>query len=133
MSQFHKFDSFVADLAHKVHNLESDKLEVALSNTEPKAYHSKLSDIAQIGEKKLSSRLVSTIRSEQKSGTYKLILADLTLTAAAEVELFRYVVLFNSDNKKLIGWCDYGKTVGLNSGESFTISFDREAGAIQLA
>lgn len=135
MATFNKFNAFVADLANKVHNLGSDQLELALSNTAPAAANAVLADITEISYTNLSSRLVTTSSSSQTSGLYKLILANLVLTASGAVATFRYVILYNSTptNKNLIGWYDYGAAITLqNSGETFTTDFDQTNGAIEL-
>jgi len=47
-SAFNKFNSFTEALAEKVHNLGSDTLEVALTNTAPVSTNTQLSNITQI-------------------------------------------------------------------------------------
>ena len=47
-SSFNKFNSFVEAIAEKVHNLGSDVLEVALTNTAPVATNTVLANITQI-------------------------------------------------------------------------------------
>lgn len=135
MATFNKFDSFVEALAEKVHDLGSDQLSIALTNTVPVATDSVLADITEISYTNLSTRDITTVSSSQTSGTYKLVLQDLVLTATGTVATFRYVVLYNntaaSDN--LIGWYDYGQTVTLLDGETFTIDFDGAAGALTIA
>jgi hypothetical protein len=72
----------------------------------------------------------------QTSGTLKLILADLVLTASGAVATFRYVVLYNdtptSPADPLIGWYDYGSAVTLANGETFTIDFDGAGGVLTI-
>ena len=135
MAAFNKFNSFVEAIAEKVHNLGSDALMVALSNTAPTSANVVLTDITEISYTNLSSRAITTNSSAQTSGTYKLVLADLVLTASGAVAGFRYIVLFNNTatNKELIGWYDYGSTVALASGETFTIDFDGAAGVLTIA
>jgi hypothetical protein len=137
LASFNKFNQFVEDLAEKVHNLGSDQLKIALSNTAPAAANAVLADITEISYTNLSSRLVTTSSSAQSSGTYKLVLADLVLTASGAVGPFRYVVLYNdtptSPADPLIGYYDYGSSISLANGETFTIDFDGSAGALTLA
>lgn len=136
MATFTKFQPFVEAVAEKVHNLGSDQLKVALSNVAPSAANAVLTDITEITYTNLSSRNITTSSSSQTSGTYKLVIADLVLTASGgSVGPFRYVVIYNdtatSDN--LIGYYDYGSSITLLDGETFTIDADATAGLLTLA
>ena len=48
MAAFNKFNSFVEALAERVHNLGTDQLKAALSNTLPAAANTVLANITQI-------------------------------------------------------------------------------------
>lgn len=135
MATFNKFNAFVEALAEKKHNLGSDQLVVALTNTAPTSADAVLTDITQISYTNLSSRNVTTTSSAQTSGTYKLTLADLVLTASGAVATFRYVVLYNdtATNDDLIGYYDYGSSLTMASGETFTVDFDASSGALTIA
>jgi len=136
MASFAKFQPFVEALAEKVHNLGSDQLKIALTNTAPNATDGTLSQLTEITYTNCSSRNVTTTSSAQTSGTYKLVLQDLVLTASGgTVGPFRYVVLYNdtSASDNLIGYYDYGSSITLNDGETFTINFDDSAGVLTLA
>ncbi len=136
MATFNKFNSFVEALAEKVHNLGSDQLKVALcaAADAPVAGNSVLTDLTEISYTNLSSRNITTSASSQTSGTYKLVLTDLVLTASGSVATFRYVVIYNDTaaSDELIGWYDYGANVSLINGETFTIDFDGSNGLLQL-
>lgn len=126
MASFNKFNSFVEALAEKVHNLGSDTLTVALTNSAPVATNTQLSNITQISYTNCSSRAVTVSSSSQTSGTYSLVCNDLVLTASGgTVGAFRYVVLYNdtATDDELIAWWDYGSSITLADGETFTIDF----------
>jgi hypothetical protein len=134
MATFVKLNGFVEHLAEKVHNLGSDQLAIALSNTAPGSEGTPptgstaacvLANVTQITYTNLSSRNVTTSASSQTSGTYSLVCTDLVLTASGAVGPFRYVYLYNdtaaSDN--LIGYWDYGSSISLANTETFTVDF----------
>lgn len=138
MATFNKFNAFVENIAEGVHNLGSGQLVVALTNSAPSATNSVLADITQITYTNLSSRNITTSTSSQTSGTYKLVLNDLVLTASGgSVGPFRYVVIYNdtptSPADPLIGYYDYGSSLTLADGETLTIDFDASNGVLQLA
>lgn len=146
MAAFNKLNGFVEHLCEKVHNLGSDQLAVALSNTAPGSESTPptgatancvLANVTQINYTNLSSRAVTTSASAQSSGTYKLTCDDLVLTASGAVGPFRYVYLYNdtpsSPADPLIGYYDYGSSISLASGETFTIDFDGTNGVLTVA
>jgi hypothetical protein len=139
MATFNKFNSFVEALAEKVHNLGSDTLTVALTNSLPVNTYTQLTNVTEIAYTNIQNgtttgRNLAGVTSAQTSGTYKLDANDLVLTATGTVPTFRYVVLYNNTatNDELIGWYDYGATVDLLNGETFTIAWDA-AGILTLA
>lgn len=141
MASFNKFNSFVEALAEKVHNLGSDTLKVYLSNATPDAAADSIkTDLAEIsaGNGYTAGGNQATISSSsQTSGTYKLVLADpATWTASGgSIGPFRYAVLYNdtATNDELIGWWDYGSSITLNAGETFTVDFDPTTGVLTIA
>ena len=128
MATFNKFNAFVENLAEKVHNLGSDTLKVALTNSAPSSSNSTLSNISEITYTYCSSRTITVSSSSQTSGTYSLVAADLTLTASGgSVGPFRYVVIYNdtptSPADPLIGYYDYLSSITLANTETFLIKF----------
>jgi len=138
MASFTKFNSFVEALAEKTHNLGSDTLKVVLTNSAPAAANTVLADITQIanGNGYTTGGTAATISSSaQTSGTYKLVLADVTFTASGSMGPFRYAVLYNdtATSDELIGWWDYGSSITLAASETFTVDFDATNGVLQVA
>jgi len=133
MATFNKFQSLVEAMAEKKHNLGSDQLKIALTNTIPVNTNAVLTDLTQISYTNLSAREVTTTTSAQSSGTYKLVLADLTLTASGAVASFQYVVLYNdtATNDELIGWWDVGSVITMANLDTFLINFDATTGVLQ--
>lgn len=140
MATYNKFQAFVEDMPEKVHNLASDALTIALTATAnaPVATNSVLANLTQISYTNLSTRVIGTPTSSgQTSGTYKLVLPDLVLTASGAVAAFQYVALYNdtptSPADPLIAWWDYGASVTLANLETFTVDFDPTNGVLQIA
>ena len=139
-------NDFVEHIAEKVHNLSSDALTVALSNTAPASETSDptadgngvLANVTQIAYTNLSSRVITISSSGQTSGTYKLVLTDLTLSASGgAVAAFRYVYIYNdtptSPADPILGVLDYGSALTLADGESLLLDFSAANGVLQLA
>ena len=138
MAAYVKFEEFVQDLAHGEHDLATDQLTVALfpAATAPSASLDAV--LADIGTEtvytNLSSRNITTSTSAQASGTYDLVLNDLTLTASGgAVAAFRYVVVYNDGAAGLVNplicYFDYGSDLTLADGESLTIDFESDGGS----
>ena len=126
MATYTKVNSFVEALAEKVHNLGSDTLKVALTNTAPTAAGTtKLADLTGGITTGFDGMTITTSSSGQSSGTYKLVLTDLTMTATGSVGPFRYVVIYNDSatNKEVICFFDYGSEVNLAKDDTFKLDF----------
>ena len=145
MATFNKVNDFVLNAVHNM-DLESDQIVVALSNTAPGSESSNptadgngvLANVTEISYTNCSSRNVTTTSSTQSGGTYKLVLADITLSASGgDVGPFRYVYLYDdtvtSPADPLIGYYDYGLSLTLNDGDSFTLDFSAVNGVIQIS
>lgn len=145
MATFNKVNDFVVNAVHNM-DLESDQVVVALSNTAPSSETSDpssdgngvLANVTEIAYTNLSSRNVTTTSSTQTSGTYKLVLSDITLTSSGgSTGPFRYVYIYNdtvaTPADPLIGYYDYGSSLTLNDGDSLTIDFSAANGVLQIA
>lgn len=145
MATFNKVNDFVANAVHNM-DLESDQIVVALSNTAPASETSNpatdgngvLANVTEVSYTNCSSRNVTTTSSSQTAGTYKMVLADITLTASGgDVGPFRYVYLYNdtvtSPADPLLGFYDYGISLTLNDGDSFTLDFSAANGVLQIS
>ena len=145
MATFNKVNDFVQNAVHNM-DLESDQVVIALSNTAPSSEASNpatdgngvLANVTQIAYTNLSSRNVTTSSSTQTGGTYKLVLADITLTSSGGATgPFRYVYIYNdtaaAPTDPLIGYYDYGSSLTLNDGDSLTVDFSTANGVLQIA
>jgi hypothetical protein len=143
MASFNKVNDFVVNAVHNM-DLESDQLAVALTNTAPGSESSNptadgngiVGNLTQVSYSNCSSRNLTTSSSSQSGGVYKLVVADLTLTASGTVGPFRYIYIFDdtvtSPADPIIGYYDYGTSLTLNSGDTFTLDFSPSNGVVQL-
>ncbi len=140
MATYNKFNAFVEALAEKVHNLGSDTLKVYLSNATPDAANDAVkADLAEISAGNgytAGGNTATQTSSSQTAGVYKLVLADpATWTAAGgSIGPFRYAVLYNdtSASDNLIAWWDYGTSITLGAGDTFSVDFDPSTGVLTI-
>lgn len=141
MATFNKYYCFVENLAEKVHNLGSDTLKVALTNTAPTVATDTVWNTtvapapASANGYTAGGNTITTTSSAQTTGTYKLVLADSVFTASGgSIGPFRYVILYNSTaSNAVIGYYDYGSSITLADTETFTVDFDATNGVLTLA
>ncbi len=136
MTTFTKINSFVENLAEKFIDLSGTGLTVALTNTAHTSTWDELSDLTQVAYTNLSSRVITVTSSAQSSGTYKLVLQDLTMTSTGGTTgPFRYIYIYDdaSTNDKLIAYYDYGSSITLNDSDQFIIDFDASNGFLTIA
>lgn len=127
MATWQIFSPFKEAIAEKVHNLGSDTLNIALTNTSPVLSNSVLTDISQISSAGgYTPAPLTSVTSSQTGGTYTLAFGtDLTFTATgAAFQPFRYLVLYNDTTagKNLIGYLDYGISYTLPDTQSFVLT-----------
>lgn len=138
MAALNKFNCFTEDLSEKVHNLATDVLKVALTNTLPVNTNTVIANITQIANGlgyTTGGTQATVVSSAQTGGIYKLVLNDVVFTATGgTLPAFRYVVLYNSTaaGGPLIGWYDYGSSITPADTETFTTDFDQAAGVLTL-
>ena len=130
MASFVKYQQFVEDLGNKVHDLvgTNDVLKVALTNTAPNvATHAVFADITEVsaGNGYTAGGEDTQNDGSESAGTLTVTGVDVVWTASGAVGPFRYVVLYNDTpaGDPLIGYWDYGSSISLASGETFTANF----------
>ena len=139
MAVYNKFQPFIEYAFEKAVNLGSDTLKVMLTNTAPTSANGLKADLTEIsaGNGYTAGGTAATISSSaQTSGTYKLVVADVVFTAnGGPVGPFRYAVLYDATSTSgvLIGWWDYGSSISLQDGESFTVDYDSTNGVLTAA
>ena len=134
MAAYNKFNQFVEDLVKGVHNFSAHTIKVYLSNTAPNAAtHKVKADVAEIaagnGYTAGGENVQATV--SRTGGTVTVSGTRVIWTATGgSIGPFRYVVLYNDTPTNpadpLIAWWDYGTSITLSDGESFTVRFDNQ-------
>lgn len=140
MATFNKFNSFAAYMPNGSVNLGSDTVKCLLTNTAPVATNTtygsiSANELANGNGYTTGGATATLVSSSQTSGTYKLImsLASPTWTATGSMGPFRYAVFYDTTTGVLIGWWDYGSSLTLTSGQTFTVALDGTNGVFQLS
>lgn len=131
MAAFNKFQQFVEDIAKGVHNLDTGSLKILLTNSAPVATNAVKADLTEIGAGNgytAGGTAVASQDAEHVTGTLALTGNDVVFTASGgTIGPFRYAVLYNdtpsSPADPLIGWWDYGSSITLQDGDTFTVDF----------
>lgn len=135
MATFNKYDSGSEALVEAI-NAGTDTWRVILSNTLPAVTDVTQADAAELstsGGYTVNGNTCAITSSVQTAGVYKLILADPAVwTASGGGFTVRYAILWDQTQDKLIGWWDYGSSVVLVAGETFTVDLDASAGVFTV-
>lgn len=145
MASFFKYNQFAEDLASGVHQLQtgtSHVFKIALSNTTPDpgihAVRANISELATAGGYTSGGISVGTITGVETGGVFKFSGAtDPVWTGSGSGFTARWAILYNdtptSPADPLIGYWDYGSSVTVLSGETFTVNLDQTNGIFTVA
>lgn len=121
-------NTFGEEMGDETHDLASDTLKVLLTNTAPSVANAVKADLTEIASGNgytAGGTALTGVTWSQTGGTSTLAFGtDLTFTAAVgTMATFRYLELYNDTaaNDELIAHLDYGTTVSLAAGQSFTL------------
>ena len=131
MAAFNKYEVFTENLSEKVHDLDLDTLKVLLSNAAPNAAtHAVKADVTEIsaGNGYTAGGVDANNATSRSGGTTSITGVDIVFTASGgSIGPFRYAILYNdtptSPADPLVGYWDYGSSITLASGETFTVDF----------
>ena len=131
MASFNKHNVFVGDLGTKVHDLNGDTFKVLLTNTAPTASNAVKADLTEIsaGNGYTAGGTDTQNTYSASSGTGTMSGTKVVFTASGgTIGAFRYVDIYNdtptSPADPLMGWWDYGSSITLNDGETFSVKFN---------
>lgn len=139
MATFNKINLFTQDLCRAVHNFTSgaQTFNVMLTNTAPVVTNHLYGDISATelanGGGYTTGGAASAMSESSTSGVEKVLATNVTFTGSGGgTASFRYVPVYNttptSPLKPLVNWYDYGSSILLNAGDTFTVSFDASNG-----
>ena len=140
MAAFNKFRPFVENLGRGVIDLDNDTLKVFLTNSAPVNTNGVKADLTEIAAGNgytAGGNVVANNAYSQTAGVGKLTGDDVVFTAAGgSIGPFRYAALYDdtptSPADPLIGWWDYGSSITLAAGETFTVDLDQTNGILTI-
>ena len=134
-ASYAKYTSGVEFLVEGI-NAGSDAWKVALSNTVNVAdttFTPGTTDLATGNGYTAGGNAATTSSSTQSAGTYKLVLnSPATWTATGSVGPFRYAILWDSTTSQPVAYWDYGSSITLTSGDTFTVTLDGTNGVFTV-
>lgn len=139
MASYAKFQDYVEQLNRAKHDWSANTFKAMLTNSAPVATNTVAANITEIGTGNgysAGGMTLDTVTVSESSGTAKVTIADEVLTASGSIGPFRYVVIYNdsqtSPEDALVCYYDYGSSISLANGETFTIDFDSTNGLWQM-
>jgi hypothetical protein len=140
MATFNKIQDYVEQLNKAKHDWSAHVFKALLTNSAPVATNTvkaDLTDITAANGYAAGGLTLDTVTLVETSGTAKVTIADEVLTASGgTIGPFRYVAVYNdtatSPADALVMWYDYGSSITLADGETFTIDFDGTNGFWQM-
>lgn len=143
MATFNKFNLATQNFCRGVFNFQSagQTFNVMLTNTLPVATNAIYSDVSG-GELTTTGGYTaggaaSAMSDSTASGTEKVLATNVTWTGSGGgMGPFRYVIIYDATPttplKPLVCWFDYGSSISLTAGDTFTVSFDASNGLFQM-
>jgi hypothetical protein len=129
MASYVKYETFVEDLANKLHDLfgTNDTVNFVIHTDAPVvATDVAVSNLTQITGTGYAATDIEN-DGTRSGGTFSMTAVDKTLTAGAAdwTSTARYVSIYNdtSVTDRLIASWDYGTTFAVGNGETFTVDF----------
>lgn len=140
MATYNKFQDYAEQLNKAVHNWSTHTFKAMLTNTAPTATDTGAGNWTEItagNGYSAGGMTLDTVTLTETTGTAKVTIADEVLTASGgSIGPFRYVAIYNdtatSPADAAVCYYDYGSSITLANGESFTIDFDGTNGLWQL-
>jgi hypothetical protein len=147
MVAFNFFEKFSEDFANGVHDFDDNSgagykimLATAASVSATDAVKTDITETAGAGNGYTAGGVSVTMSTSRSGDTTKVIGAELsspTWTASGgTIGPFQMAVLYNdrstSPADPLIGWWDYGSSVTLQIGETFTVDLDTSNGIFNI-
>lgn len=132
MATFNKIQDFVEQLNKGVHQLHAagHTLKAMLTNTAPVATNTVKADLTEISAGNGYTAGGEDIQNDlsETGGTASVTAVDVVWTASGgTIGPFRYVAIYNdtptSPADPLVCWYDYGSSITLQDGETFTLDF----------
>ena len=129
MATYNKFLDFAEQIGLEQHNINTDTLNIALTNTLPvntQTVFAPGTDHPPPAAANGYAVADTTNTWSEAAGTATAAAVDVVFTAAGgQIGPFRYVVLYNDTNgtDMLVAWWDYGSSITLNDTETFTTDF----------
>jgi len=135
MASFNKFNCFVQDVAHALHDMKtgtSQIYKIYLTNT----VYNTPADLSTANGYTAGGVSIGTISGAQTSGVFKFTAGTQPSWTASggSIGPFEYAVLYNSTSatQPLIGWWDYGAAITLTNGNTFTVTTDLTNGILTI-
>lgn len=139
MATYQKFNQFTDDLAKAKHDFSSHTFKVMLTNVAPVPTNQVKADITEIaaGNGYVAGGTATVMTLSNASGVEKIVAQNVVFAAAGGgIGPFRYAVVYNdtqaSPVKPLVCFFDYGSSITLASGETFTFVPDATNGLFTL-
>jgi len=143
MASFNKFNCFVGDVAHALHDMKTGTVQVYkvyLTNIAPlpaNTVYNTPADLPTGNGYSAGGVSIGSIIGAQTSGIFKFTAGTQPAWTAAggSIGPFEYAVLYNSTSATLplIGWWDYGTAITLTNGNTFTVATDLVNGILTIA
>lgn len=128
MASYVKYQDFAEQVNKGVHVFGTHTFKIALTNTAPTATHTSLSQITEITAGNgytAGGTAIANCTISETGGTATVVGDQVVFTASGgSIGPFRYAVMYNdtatSPADALVASWDYGSSITLASGETFT-------------